>query len=330
MKKLDYFIKNPYGQFLLFGIVLALIPLLQSVGLLKTSTMTILGNVLIYGVVALGFNLLLGYSGLVSLGTAGFMGIGAYTVGYFMTVIGAPFIVGLLVAMVISTIIGIIIGSISLRVEGIYLAILTLCISEILRRGFEEFIPITGGYSGLKIRSFELFGMAVSKGVVFLMMSVVMVGILVLYYNLTRGRVGRALLTMQGSESAAKAMGINIFFYKMFAFALASGFATLGGALYMSFVKFSYPTTWILTLSLQLLAVIVIGGFRSISGTIIGSFIIFGVPELILKKLPVIGDIDGLAYIFTGILIITVILFYPGGIAKAIGELRGLRGAKNE
>jgi branched-chain amino acid transport system permease protein len=216
MKKyIDFLTKNPYGQFILFGIILCLIPILQSVGLMKTSTMTIIGNVLIYGIVALGFNLLLGYSGLVSLGTAGFMGIGAYTTGYFMGALNAPFILGLLAAMVVSTIIGVIIGSISLRVEGIYLAILTLCISEILRRAFEEFIPITGGYSGQKIRSFELFGINVDKGVAFWLIAVVMVLVLVLYYNLTRGRVGRALLTMQGSESAAKAMGINIFFYKV-------------------------------------------------------------------------------------------------------------------
>ena len=120
-------------------------------------------------------------------------------------------------------------------------------------------------------------------------------------------------------------MGINIFKYRLLSFAVAVGYAALGGILYVHFVKYTYPNAWTLIFSLNILAVILIGGIRSISGTIIGAFIVFGVPDLILKRLPLIGDIDGLAYIFNGILIIVVILFYPTGLVNIKHSFRKWR-----
>ncbi len=95
----------------------------------------------------------------------------------------------------------------------------------------------------------------------------------------------------------------------------------------MHFVKYTYPDTWTLLLSLNILAAIVIGGIRSIPGTILGSFVVFGVPDLILKRLPVIGQFDGLAYIFNGVLIVLVVLFYPTGLIHIKEKLKG--GKKN-
>jgi branched-chain amino acid transport system permease protein len=97
---------------------------------------------------------------------------------------------------------------------------------------------------------------------------------------------------------------------------LAVGYSALGGVLYIHFIKYTYPNAWTLLFSLNILAVIIIGGVRSIPGTILGSFIVFGVPDLILKNLPVVGKIDGLAYIFNGVLIIVVILLYPAGLIQ--------------
>ncbi len=119
---------------------------------------------------------------------------------------------------------------------------------------------------------------------------------------------------MRGSEAAAQAMGVNLLKYRLMAFGIATLYAALGGVLYVHFIRFAYPSGWNVNLSLQILAVVVIGGMRTIIGPVIGSFIVFGVPELILKQLPIIGNIDGLAYIFTGVLIIVVILFYPNGL----------------
>ena len=118
--------KNPYLRYILFGLVLALVPMLAESRILPISYITMMGSVLIYTIVALGLNLLLGYSGLISLGTAGFMGLGAYVAGYLIKELNVPWLFALLIAVVGAALIGIIVGFVSLKVSGIYLAIVTL------------------------------------------------------------------------------------------------------------------------------------------------------------------------------------------------------------
>lgn len=309
--------KQPYSSFLLFGVLLALLPLLVSLGVLKYSYLTTIASILIYSIVALGLNLLVGYSGLVSLGTAGFMGLGTYLAAYLTADLGLPFELSLLISVSVPMIIGIFTGLVSLRIEGYYLAIATLAISEIFRKVFVEFEFITNGFSGKQAAYPELLGfLQLGRNGTFILIVVALVGVMIITHNIINSYTGRALSTMRGSEPAAQAMGINIFKYRLLSFAVAVGYAALGGVLYIHFVKYTYPNAWTLIFSLNILAVILIGGIRSIWGTIIGAFVVFGVPDLILKRLPVIGDIDGLAYIFNGILIIVVILFYPTGLVN--------------
>jgi len=311
MKKI---LNQRYSKYILFGIVLSLFPILQEIGIIKSSTITTFGTILFYAIVAIGLNVLLGYSGLISLGTAGFMGLGSYISAYLTEDMGLPFIVSLIISVAIPLIIGVLVGLVSLRISGMYLAIATLAVSEILKKIFVEFDSITGGFSGKNAGYPSLFGLELNRDTTFIFIVILLVIVMILTDNFINSSTGRALLTMRVSEAAAQAMGINLLKYKLTAFALATGYAALGGVIYVHFIRFSYPSNWNLLLSLQILAVIVIGGVRTISGPIIGSVIVFGVPDLILKQLPVIGSIDGLAYIFTGILIIIVILFYPYGL----------------
>ena len=311
MKKI---LNQRYSKYILLGIVLSLFPLFQEIGIIKSSTITTFGTILFYAIVAIGLNVLLGYSGLISLGTAGFMGLGAYMSAYLTEDMGLPFIVSLIISVAVPLIIGVLVGLVSLRISGMYLAIATLAVSEILKKIFVEFDSITGGFSGKNAGYPSLFGLELNRDTTFIFIVVLLVIVMILTDNFINSSTGRALLTMRVSEAAAQAMGINLLKYKLTAFALATGYAALGGVIYVHFIRFSYPSNWNLLLSLQILAVIVIGGLRTISGPIIGSIIVFGVPDLILKQLPVIGSIDGLAYIFTGILIIVVILFYPYGL----------------
>ncbi|EOR27865.1 inner-membrane translocator [Clostridium sartagoforme AAU1] len=311
MKKL---FENRYSKYILLGIILASLPLLQDMGIIKSSTITTFGTILFYAIVAVGLNVLLGYSGLISLGTAGFMGFGAYLSAYLTQDLKLPFLVSLIISIIVPLIIGLLIGLVSLRISGMYLAIATLAVSEIFKKIFIEFDNITGGFSGKTASYPEIFGFGLNRDTTFILIVVILIIVMILTDNFIHSSTGRALLTMRVSEPAAQAMGINLLKYKLTAFAIATVYASLGGVLYVHFIRFSYPATWNLLLSLQILAVIVIGGLRTITGPIIGSIIVFGVPELILKQLPVIGSIDGLAYIFTGILIIIVILFYPHGL----------------
>lgn len=309
-------LKHRYSNYIIFGLLLIILPTLQQYGIIKSSTIQIIGTVMFYSIVGIGLNVLLGYSGLISLGTAGFMGLGAYIAAYLTGDLGIPFGVSLIISVTIPVLIGLVIGLISLRIEGYYLAIATLAVSEILRQVFVEFDFLTGGFSGKNAKyPVILTFLKLNRQWTFILIAVLLVIFMILTDNFINSRTGRALLTMRGSEAAAQAMGINLLKYKLTAFGIATLYAAIGGVLYVHFVRFAYPDSWSLTLSLQIVAVIVIGGMRTMSGPVIGAFVVFGVPELILKRLPIIGSIDGLAFIFTGILIIVVILFYPQGLA---------------
>lgn len=314
---------KPYTDYLLFGVLLLLLPLFVEIGFLKYSYLTTIASILIYSIVALGLNLLVGYSGLVSLGTAGFMGLGTYLAAYVTADLGLPFELSILISVAVPMIIGIFTGLVSLRIEGYYLAIATLAISEILRKVFVEFSIVTNGFSGKKGGYPELLGIIeLGRNGTFILIVVFLVAIMIITHNLINSYTGRALSTMRGSEPAAQAMGINIYKYRLLSFAVAVGYSALGGVLYMHFIKYTYPNAWTLTLSLNILAVIIIGGIRSIPGTILGSFIVFGVPDLILKRIPIIGGIDGAAYIFNGVMIILVILFYPIGLIHIKDDIK--------
>ncbi len=322
--------RNAYVRYLFFGLVICLLPLLAKSGIMPSSFLVNLGGTIIFAIVALGLNLLLGYSGLISLGTAGFMGLGAYVSGYLTQSVKLPFLVAVLVAIVAAALIGVLVGFVSLRVAGIYLAIATLCVSEILRKTFEELDQFTNGFSGLTASYPVIFGVKLSREGTFVLLTVVLVLVMMLTHNLVNGQMGRALHAMRGSEVAAQAMGINLLKYRLVVFAIATAYAALGGTLYMHFVKFSYPSTWIMMLSLNVLAMVVIGGLRSIYGTVIGALIVYAVPDLVLKRIPVIGKIDGIAYIFTGVLIILVVMFYPNGVVGLRTDIKRLFTRKNK
>lgn len=314
---------SPYSYYIIFGIILMTLPLLVNMGVLGYSILTIIASILVYSIVALGLNVLIGYSGLVSLGTAGFMGLGTYLAAFFTSDLNLPFEISLLISVAIPMIIGVLTGLVSLRIEGFYLAIATLVISEILRKVFVEFDVITNGFSGKNARYPKLLGfLELDRNTTFILIVIFLIAVMFITHNFINSYTGRALSTMRGSEAAAQAMGINIYRYRLISFAIAVGYSALGGVLYVHFVKYTYPNAWTLLFSLNILAVIIIGGVRSIPGTILGAFVVFGVPDLVLKNIPVIGQIDGLAYIFNGVLIIVVILLYPAGLIHLWNNLK--------
>ncbi len=306
------FIKNPYIQFILFGLVLATLPTMAEIfPFIRSGYIITIGGTLIYAIAALGLNLLLGYSGLISLGTAGFMGLAAYISAYLTVDLGWPFLASLAIAVIVPTIIGILVGLVSLKIEGMYLAIATLAVSEVIRKTFEEFDTFTNGFSGKAAKFPSFFNVSLDRATTYYLIVIVMVLVMILMYNMVNGQLGRALNAMRGSEAASQAMGVNLLKYRLIAFAFATAFAALAGVLYVHFVRYSYPSIWSLKLSLDFLAMIIIGGLRSIYGTVIGAFIIFAVPDIFLKQIPYFNQ---LSYMFNGILIILVIMFYPNGI----------------
>lgn len=312
--------KNPYVQFIILGLILCTVPTLAGMGIMKVSTITILGGTFIFTIAALGLNILLGYSGLISLGTAGFMGLAAYISAYVTMDMNLPFELAFLLAVLIPTAIGVLVALVSLRIEGIYLAIATLAVSEILRKTFEEFDFFTNGFSGKTAQYPTLFGFyTLNRSTMYYFIVFVMIVIMILTYNLMSGKLGRALNAMRGSEAASQAMGVKLLNHRVIAFTLATIYASVAGILYVHFVRYAYPTEWSLKLSLDFLAMIVIGGMRSIYGTLLGAFIVFAVPDLFLKQLPYFSQ---MSYVLNGVLIILVIIFYPQGLIHAGHDIK--------
>lgn len=303
---------RPILQFAGLGVILLVFAVLPHLGVMRFSTMSVFAYTAIYTVVALGMNILLGFSGLISLGSAGFIGAGALGVGVFLQM-GLPFELAALLTLVISGSIGALIGLFSLKVESIYLAIATLFIGEILRQIYTS-VPIFGG-EFISIGAVKLFGFIElnqifqgQRSVLYAIVVVVMFLMMVLMYNLVKSRTGRALMAMSRSSHAAQAMGVSLLKYRLTAFVTATLYATAGGILYALYFQNAPTRAWTLNISLLIIAMVVVGGFKSIIGTFLGAIIIYGLPNLLLKDL--LGDIS---YVFSGGLIILVILFYPRG-----------------
>jgi len=320
--RLKAMVKHPFFGFLVLGIVLLLADVLSVLGVISGSFMSSVILTVIYAVVGLGFSLLLGFGGLASLGTAAFVGLGTYLIGFFCGKLGLPFGVTVLIAIGAAVVLGAVVGFISLRIEGMYLAIITLGLSEIMREIFKSFTAFTNGVNGLGFRNFTLFGQPVSDFAVDVIVIVTFVVLILITINIIKSPTGRALLAMKNSDSAAQSMGIGLMKYRLLAFVLSTIYAVLGGLLYMMHVKFSIPTTWTLDFSLNILAAVVVGGAQSITGILLGTFMIFGLNVSVLANIPFFQQYPNATWILSGALIIVVTMFYPGGLIRLLQTLR--------
>ena len=268
----------------------------------------LLTTVFIFAIGGLGLNILTGLAGQVSLGHAFFMGLGAYVAAVFgmpgggLWGLGLPIWVWLPLAGFIPALVGVLIAPTAVRVRGLYLAIVTLglvFIGEYLWRNLDF---ITGGsQSGRSHPPFEVrlwkeeapiisfnsdgtwFGIfnLSSEAKIYLFLLIITVLFVLFAKNLQRTRVGRAFMSIRDRDIAAEVMGVNEFKYKTLAFAISSFFAGVSGALLASFVGRSIPETWILFLSVQFIAIVLIGGAGTVSGTLMGSAFVILLPRII-------------------------------------------------
>lgn len=318
MKKIKTYLKkiskHPFFGFVLFGILITFIPLFSS--FLPITLVDAAAKTLIFFIVALGFALLIGYGGLASLGTSSFIAIGTFTIYTVMDILGLPFILAIIIAVAIALIVGLLFGFVSLRIEGMYLAIVTLGLSEIMIELFKNFDRFTGGVSGTTFTSLKLFGQALTTNQTFFILIGAVVVAMILTFNIINSPTGRALLASKNSESAAKAMGISIIKYRLLAFMVSTVYAVIGGVFYMAYVKFSMGSTWGLAISLNILAAVVVGGSKSIWGVLIGTFVIFGLDLMVFQAIPFLseGSFSNFSFVISGALIIIVVMYYPNGI----------------
>ncbi len=296
----------------------------------------------IFVIVGLGMNILVGDTGQVSLGHAGFLAIGAYTTVLMMTELGAPFPLALLVGGVVTAGFGFLLGLPALRLQGPYLAIVTLgfgiAVTQII--GHSAFF---GGHMGLVVPDATIGPIRLSGDVSQYYVIVGTTLVLALCTrNLSVTRVGRAFRAIRDSEIAAATMGVDVAYYKTLSFALSAAFAGIAGGLLALMTGFISPGVFTFLLSLMFLAMVVFGGLGSIPGAILGS-IVMGYLNLEMdafEDLPLLGPalesfsarfmstagLPNVGWVVTGLLIVFTILLEPRGLHGVwirVGALMG-------
>ncbi len=278
---------------------------------------------LLYSMLSLALNFIMGYTGIVVLGMAAFYGIGAYTLAILTTKLGMTFVPATLCAMLCAFITGILIGLPTLRIQGNYLAIVTLGFCEIVRIVELNWVELTNGPFGIKqIPSPTIFGLdnvfglklSTPLGKYYLLL-VLLVIVIVVVHNLINSRPGRAWRAIKGDIVAAQAMGINVFRYKVFAFAICAAIAGLAGAYYASYINYVDSTTFNYNQSIQILSMTIMGGLGSIPGSIIGAIFFVVLPEFLRWLGTFLGEwILEWRQILYGVILIVMIMFKSDGI----------------
>jgi branched-chain amino acid transport system permease protein len=308
--------KGDLSAFLFLVLVIAVLPILS--GSPYTLTVGIFSG--INALVAIGLCILMGYAGQVSLGQAGFYGIGAYVSSVLSVQAGFPVVVSMISAMVVAAFAAAILAVPALRLKGHYLAVATLGFGEIIFVILNEWGP--GGPSGFgDIPHFNFFGHTIESttGYFYLVWGLVAV-VMFFSVNLIHSRTGRALRAVHDSEIACNAMGLDVAALKIKVFILSAVYAALAGSLYAHYVTFISPGSFSLFYSILVLTMVIVGGITNVWGAIIGAVVITVLPELLRR----FEELDVLVY---GLILTVSLMFFRKGLVPILIEkIKRLRG----
>lgn len=243
----------------------------------------------VYVILALGLNVVVGFTGLLHLGYAAFFAIGAYTYGLLNLRLGWPFWVGLGPAAMAAGLSGVLLGIPALRVRGDYLAIVTLGFGEIVRIAVTNLEPWTGGPNGLLgiahpavwIPSFGVYAFGVESMPYYYLVLAVAVSVTMICVRMGRSRVGRAWAAIRDDELAASCCGIDTFQLKVLAQGVGAAIAGLAGAIFAAKQGTITPDSFDFILSVMILAMVVLGGVGSVRGVVVGALVLGTLPELL-------------------------------------------------
>jgi len=306
------------GLLLLFGVI----PFISNAYILY-----VLNTIGIYAIAAIGLNLLIGYTGQISLGHGAFFGVGAYSGAILATKAGFPFIIAVPAAGLITAAVGMVFGLPSARLKHLYLCIATLAGQFIIEYVFVQWEGLTGGAEGISVVGATLFGIDLGNDRTFyLVVFACFAAMTWIAVNLVRTRYGRAFIAIRDNDRAAEGMGIPIFPYKLLSFAISSFYAGFAGALYAYYMMSITPEPFNLWLSIVFIAMIIIGGLGSVPGSVFGAVFIVTLEELLshgTEYLMNVGASTGVAitiaplreFVF-GLAIVLFIIFEPKGIAE--------------
>jgi len=271
-----------------------------------------------YSVATVGLMLLTGYTGQVSMGHAAFFGIGAFT-SAILSSKGVPFVLALPAAGLLAGVVGIFIGLPALRLSGLYLAIATMGFGFIVEEILVRWESLTHGNMGMMVDPPSIGPLLFESETSYYYLTLVVLTLTILAArNILRSPTGRAMIAIRDSEVAAQAMGISMAKYKTTAFAISAFFTGVAGSLYAHKLTFINPESFTIFVSIEFLAMIIVGGLGSIHGAVFGAAFIIFLPQLIIMTkdyMPkYLADQTGLDPVLYGLMIILFILFEPLGI----------------
>ena len=302
------------SPFLLVGAVAVVVAILPMI-LPSNFYMRVAALVYINAIAVLGLNLLMGFAGQVSLGHAGFFGIGAYAMALGPVYLGLPSWASLLGGTAVSALLAFLVGRPILRLNGYYLAIATLGMGMLVAMVISNEASITGGPNGMEVQRMVLFGWRVAGSVTWYWISGISLVIAALVVvNLINSPTGRALRSIHDSEIAARVLGIDVARYKLLAFVISAIFASIAGSYLALLDGFVTPTTAGFLLSIELVVMAVLGGLGSILGSIVGAAILVILPQ----ALTVFHEYE---HVVLGAIIVVFLILLPSGIVPAIAAL---------
>ena len=254
----------------------------------------------IYMIAILGLSILTGFTGLFSMGHAGFMAIGAYTSALLTKTFGLPVLAGVFMGMRAALAIGLLIGYPTLKLKGDYFVIATLGIGEVTKLIIENLPDLTGGARGLT---------DIPKGTNFPMVLLFVVAIVILLRNFLNSKQGRNCVAVREEELATASIGANVANYKMLAMGISCALCGISGALLAHYMHYLSPTMFTMVKSDELVMTVILGGCGSLTGTIIASLILVPLPEILR-----FGSVQEWRMVFYGLLVVLVIIFKPSGL----------------
>ena len=271
-----YHVRGALGWTALLGFlaVLALVPYLAPRYFLFTASL-----IAAHVVIAVGLNLLVGYTGQISLGHAGFVAIGAYTAGILAARVGLPWPAAFVGAGLVAAGFGFLVGVPALRLTGPYLTIATLGFGIAVNQVLTNWEMLSGGRAGLFLPKLAIAGARLSDRSVYYLFTALTALLLWGTVNLVRSHIGRAFVAIRDSDIAAEVMGVNLTIYKTLAFAVSAFYAGIGGAMLAYLLGFLEPQMFTLFESIYYFSMIVVGGLSTIPGSVLGAAVLTILPQ---------------------------------------------------
>jgi len=256
-------------------------------------------TILIYAILLFGLDIVVGYTGQVSLGHAGLFGVGSYTAGALFFKLGVPFFLAVPAAIGMTALFGAILALPALRVTGPYLAMVTLAFGTIIQILINEMTFLTEGPIGIKVAKPTFMGHKVTEVGYYYLVAVLMVLALIVVHRILKSHLGRAFEALRDSPVACDCMGVSVYRYKVYAFVVSAALAGLAGALYTYSEEYISPNTYNFELTILFLLAVIMGGRKTRSGALIGALIVVTLPSLL-------SDIELFRRIATGLAVAVI------------------------